>query len=89
MQTYIQLYTIDSDGNKQAMQTILAQHKIDELPHHKRGLSYTASGYGKKIPSIYKVFFNGRWYRVYTCVFSNIGTSYITAGGADYVVSFA
>ena len=89
MQTYIQLYTIGSNGNKQAMQTVSVPHKIDELPHHKRGLQYTTSGYGKKIPSIYKVLFNGRWYRVYNCVFSNSGTNYITVSGNDYIVSFA
>lgn len=42
----------------------------------KMGLQETASGYGKRLNSGYKISFNGRKYRVYVCIFSNSGTSY-------------
>lgn len=58
--------------------------------HHEKGLSYTASGYGKRIPTRHKVFFNDRWRRVYVCCFSNSGTAYIgewvTGRGAEITV---
>lgn len=43
----------------------------------EKGLSFTASGYGKRIPSRYMVRFNGKLRRVYVCQFSNAGTAYI------------
>lgn len=49
----------------------------EPMPHHKLGLMYTATGYGKRIPTEYKVQYNGKWRRVYCCIFSNIGTMYI------------
>ena len=49
------------------------------MPHHLRGLSYTASGYGDKIPTTYKVKFNNRWHRVYCRIFSNCGSLYIVS----------
>ena len=42
-----------------------------------RGLSFTATGYGSRIPTRYMVKFNGRWRRVYCRQYSNIGTLYI------------
>lgn len=47
------------------------------LWHHVRNLSYTASGYGRRIPTERVVYFRNRWRRVYVCIFSNIGTCYI------------
>jgi len=44
---------------------------------HTAGKQYTASGYGKRIPTPYVVRLSGRWRRVYCCVFSNIGTCYV------------
>ncbi len=43
--------------------------EVKEAPmeHHKRGLSYTASGYGKKIPTTYMI------------KFSNVGSLYIAS----------
>ena len=51
--------------------------KIEELYWQKLGLQYTASGYGKKIPTKYKVKINSKWHRVYCIIYSNIGTLYI------------
>ena len=56
------------------------------MPHHKRGLTYTATGYGGKIPTQYKVKYNGRYYRVYCAIFSNIGTLYIISKGEKITV---
>lgn len=49
------------------------------MRHHKAGLSYTASGYGDKIPTEFMVRYLGRWRRVYCRIFSNIGTLFIQA----------
>ena len=55
------------------------------LPHHIYGLSYTASGYGNKLPTRYKVKVdNGlskRWYRVYSVCYSNVSSEYIVMRG--------
>jgi hypothetical protein len=57
------------------------------MAHHKLGLTYTASGYGRKIPSPYKVMIGKRFHRLYTCIFSNIGTCYVIIGGVPCYVS--
>lgn len=49
----------------------------DPLWYHKQGLMQTASGYGKKLVTEYKIKYNNRFYRVYCRIFSNIGTLYI------------
>jgi hypothetical protein len=73
---------------------IIANHYLSDLEHkvaplwwQKQGLSYTASGYGKKIPTVYMVRLPGnpRWRRVYCCCYSNAGTCYVTRG-KDWVV---
>lgn len=58
------------------------------LPWQKLGLSYTASGYGRKIPTSTMVKLPGgkRWRRVYCCIFSNAGTCYVEAPGGDWIV---
>lgn len=53
------------------------------LPWQEKGLSYTASGYGRKIPTAYKVRWFGRWYRVYCAIFSNVGRLYIVSRGEE------
>lgn len=74
--------------------TILAHHYLDELEHREallwwqeRGLSYTASGYGRRIPTRYMVKLPGnkRWRRVYRCQISNAGTCYVLQG-SDWIV---
>ena len=57
-------------------------HKDSPLPHHTAGLQYTATGYGRQIPTTKMVQLPGspRWRRVYCCIYSNIGTCYVTAG---------
>ena len=40
-------------------------------------MMYTATGYGRKIPTRQMIKVNGKWRRVYCCIFSNSGTCYI------------
>lgn len=61
--------------------------KIAPLWWQEQGLSYTASGYGLRIPTRYKVNVRNRWRRVYACQISNAGTCYIGRPGAwEYIV---
>lgn len=59
------------------MQTVKTECKESPLWWQERGLSYTASGYGTRVPSRYMVKWLGRWRRVYICQISNSGTAYI------------
>lgn len=61
--------------------------RIHELPHHKLGLQYTATGYGSKIPTPYKILFAGRWRRVYTACFSNVSTNYVLIDGVKTTIT--
>ena len=58
----------------------------DPLWWQKQGLSYTASGYGTKIPTSKTLTMFSRRYRVYCDIFSNIGTSYIIYKGKKVIV---
>lgn len=51
--------------------------RIAPLWWQERGLQFTATGYGARIPSRYMVKYNGRWRRVYVACFSNSGSAYI------------
>ncbi len=60
------------------------------MPHHKLGLSYTATGYGSKIPTEYMVkTIDNKWRRVYCCIFSNSGTLYVMHGKEKTIVDLA
>lgn len=56
--------------------------------HHVAGRSWTRTGYGKKIPTPRMIRIEGEtcWRRVYCCIYSNIGTSYIIRKGEWVVV---
>lgn len=69
--------SFDKDGTAHSMWTKEVPAKHAPMPHHLAGLSYTATGYGKRIPTTTMVLFNGRWRRVYVCCYSNSGTAYI------------
>lgn len=45
----------------------------------EKGLSYTASGYGRRIPTSWMIQIPGSptWRRVYCCIYSNRGTCYV------------
>jgi hypothetical protein len=52
----------------------------------KRGLSETASGYGRRLNSGLKIHFEGRLHRIYTTIFSNSGTNWFNTKGRKIVV---
>ena len=64
------------------------EHKVKLLWWQEKGLSYTASGYGRKIPTSHMVKLPGspRWRRVYCCIFSNADTNYVEAPNGDWNV---
>jgi hypothetical protein len=53
----------------------------------KRNLSYTKSGFGKKIPTQHMARYENRLYRVYCCIYSNSGTLYIKTKQGDITIS--
>jgi len=44
---------------------------------HKQGLQQTASGYGSKLTTPYKIQYQGRLRRVYARLYSNRGVNYV------------
>lgn len=52
----------------------------------ERNLSYTASGYGAKIPTRWVVNYAGRIRRVYCTIYSNIGTCWFMVKGKRMIV---
>lgn len=49
---------------------------------------YSASGYGRKIPTRYMLqLADKRWRRVYVCQISNAGTSYVLVGKAWHCIN--
>lgn len=69
--------TYRADGQPDTMWTKEVKAKEAPLWWQEKGLSFTSTGYGSRIPTRYKVFFNGRWRRVYCRIYSNAGTLYI------------
>jgi len=57
------------------------------MKHHELGLSWTATGYGTKIPTRYMVrTIDSKWRRVYCCIYSNSGTLYVMHGKNKTIV---
>lgn len=61
--------------------TVKVSVRREYLWWQERGLSFTRTGYGRRIPTTYKVLHNGRWKRVYCQIYSNCGTCYIESKG--------
>lgn len=57
------------------------------LPWQSLGLQETASGYGRKLTSRFKISFEGKQYRIYSICFSNASTEYFTARGKKIYLS--
>lgn len=77
LSAYLNTHCTDENGNKNSFYTEYVKCIERPLWFHTQGLQYTATGYGKRIPTEYMVRFNGRWRRVYCCIYSNSGTLYI------------
>ncbi len=75
------MYLHFGTGNEPRL-TVEVESKESPLWWQERGLSYTASGYGVKIPTRHMVKYLGRWRRVYVAVWGNSGTRYIGKPGA-------
>ena len=56
------------------------------LPCHVGNYGFTATGYGKHVPTRRKVRAFGRWYRVYSTCYSNVASCYIKARGFTFYV---
>lgn len=56
------------------------------LPWQKQGLQQTASGYGAKLTSSYKVNFNGKLYRIYHTCYGNASSAWFIAKGKKIYV---
>ena len=79
-------YYLQFGNNSGPFLTKYVEHKEQPLQHHKRGLQYTASGYGSKIPTVHMVKFEGRWRRVYCAVYGNAGTCYVIIDNEKVIV---
>lgn len=51
------------------------------LDWQKQGLQQTASGYGSKLTSHYKISFEGKLYRLYVTIYSNAGSTWFRVKG--------
>lgn len=51
-----------------------------------KGLQYTATGYGSKIPTEYKIRIDKKLYRVYCRIYSNLGSLYIIKNKQKIIV---
>jgi hypothetical protein len=76
------------DENQTFRNAIYETCEAIEIPlwWQERGLSYTASGYGAKIPTSKKVKFRGRLHRVYCTIYGNSGSRWIKLKGEKYYV---
>lgn len=72
--------------NMKSNVTFEAREKL--LPWQARGLMYTRSGYGKKIPTTKQLFILNRWRRVYCDIFSNSGVCYVIINKREVNVDF-
>lgn len=57
-----------------------------ELEQTETPLNRSRSGYGSKIPTSYKINFNGKKYRIYCQIYSNNGTCYFITNKQRIIV---
>ena len=64
-----------------------AKELIDSpLWYHKMGLSQTASGYGAKLTSRYKISYEGKEYRLYSSCYGNAASNWFKVKGRKIFV---
>ena len=83
---FLQGKSVRKDDSFDSLWTKERLVKDSPLPHHVAGLSFTRTGYGSRIPTRQKVFFNGKWRRIYCRVFSNTGTRYLRTTDKSEVI---
>ena len=59
------------------------------LPRQKMNLQYSASGYGRKIPTSKMIKIGKKFYRLYCCIFSNVGSCYIIKNKIEYFLKYS
>ena len=77
MSFFIHGKSIRPDGSSDSHWTREVESRDSPLWWQKQGLSFTTTGYGRRIPTSTMVRVNGKWRRVYVCQYSNAGTAYI------------
>lgn len=77
MHAYLKTCAVRPDGTRDSFLTQSVPVKHAPMPHHLAGLTWTASGYGARIPMPYMVQVFGKWRRIYCRIYSNIGTLFI------------
>ena len=77
MQAYIHTRSARADGTLDSFLTVCADHKLDAPLPCNCTASLIRRRYGKRIPTRHMVRFNGRWRRVYCCIFSDASRLYI------------
>ena len=73
--TYPNLYTQDT-----------ADLLHSPLVWQERGLQQTATGYGKKLTSQYKISYCGKLYRLYNTCYSNVASTWFVCRGKKIFV---
>lgn len=86
MQKSVDIRTGFEEGYKNGYQLIAEDVPLIDAPlwWHDKGLQQTASGYGSKLTTRYKVEFEGKQRRIYCTCFSNSGSLWFTAKGKKY-----
>ena len=74
---YIHTHSTRPDGSRDSFATVAVDLIDAPLSWQLKGLQQTASGYGSRLVTPYKVKFNDKWRRVYCRQYSNAGTLYI------------
>lgn len=83
----LKLISYQNKGNNMEYLEVKQSELIDKpLWWQLRGLSYTASGYGGKIPTTKMVKHKGRLKRIYIMIYSNSGTAYILDGKTKLII---
>lgn len=77
MKAYLHGSHVRPNGDLDAFWTQSVEARETPTWWQDLGLSFSATGYGSRIPTRYMVKFNGRWRRVYCRQYSNAGTLYI------------
>lgn len=81
--------TVDIKTDLPECKTIAEDQPLIDSPlwWHDKGLSQTATGYGGKLTTRYKIAFNGKKYRVYATCISNCTSLWFTASGKRYLLN--
>lgn len=85
----IHFYSLDKSGQKTCFHAVQTVARYNPLEWQKQGLTYTKTGYGKKIPTVwqYKNPNTGRWNRVYCSIYSNNARNYVLIDGRDFTIN--